>query len=131
MNWLVVALVGVLALFALVHLRGGRRRTRVLAGRVPGIIEFAKSLSRGRDDPTVRAVYEAVLHEIGPEAAAVRGDGDLGSLWGVVDEDLDDLVLDAVARLPEGKRCDLRGTFALVSTPRQVIELIESRSGPA
>ncbi len=129
MSWLARVVVSVLAVFALGYLRAERRRKRALAGRVAGISEFARSLDRPEGDPAVRAVYDAMLDECRSEAAVVHGDDDLSSLWGVEDEDLDELVLNAVARLPESMRFDLRGTFVSVRTPRQVIELIESRSG--
>src|SRR5437762_12683199 len=72
------------------------RARRVVSGlrekRVPGAAAFAASLGRPSDDPVAMATFMALREECGDELDYVRSDDDLGHLYGIVGEDLDDVL---------------------------------------
>ncbi|MFN8589403.1 MAG: hypothetical protein U0704_16550 [Candidatus Eisenbacteria bacterium] len=121
----VACAVGALAL-ATGH--GGRRRREMVTGRDRGISAFAQSLERPESDPVVQAVYAALVGEAGDELQFVRADDDLEQLWGIVEEDLDDVAVRAAAELSAHWSVDLSGHYQLGLTPRMLVEFLDQQS---
>ena len=111
-----------------IYRQATRKRRLLRASRVPGPAAFAESLGRPECDPIVQAVYSALVGEAGDELSVVRADDDLEQLWGIVDEDLDDVALKAVEGLPASWSVDLAGYYRRGLTPRILVEFLEQRS---
>lgn len=112
-----------------VHERRKHELAGVLAGREKGAAAFAASLGRAADDPTAVALYKALLEYGCDEVLAVRADDDLLELYGLADEDMDDLVGDVVARLYPDGRARLQGKHERLDTPRMIMHFVEELDG--
>ncbi len=123
--WVIVS--GVVGLMTLSYARIEAIRWPIRARRMPGLGGFAESFGRTEVDVVVRAVYRAIVHERGPQLVVVRADDDLQGLWGIVDEDLDDLVRACIGNLPPHLKFELAGHHNL-TTPRDVVEFIEANT---
>lgn len=120
--WVVIGLV--VAIVIVASMRHGARRRRILRLRSKGIDAFALSLGRDVHDPLVIAVYDILCRDVGSDGERIRADDDLSVMYGVVGEDLDDIVEEVAQRCNR----DLRHAEALgqiVSwTPRCIIDFI-------
>jgi hypothetical protein len=127
-KWMGVAAVALIGAWMLIGALGHRARRQVVDTRTPGIDGFAASLGRPVEDPFVHAVFMALLSELGEDGEVVNADDDLGELWGIVDDDLDDLVVESIDRLPPGWSLDLTGRFIELRTPRDMVVFLDANA---
>jgi len=75
-----------------------RRMRMVAGGRIPGFDAFFDSLAHGTSREPAKHFYDALHEHSGSHVTVVRGDDDLCDLYGIVDEDIDDVMLEAARR---------------------------------
>ena len=119
--------VGVFCVFAFSVWRRERWRTQILDGRERGLSHFAFSLGRAECDPVTRAVYSALVSEAGGELAMVRADDDLDLVWGIVGEDLEDVVCATGEHLQIAAKWELTGSLETPVTPRRLVMFFDAQ----
>ena len=130
MSALVTVFVSGLALVLVLGYRRFARRERaaavVRAGRDAGASAFAESLGRPASDRIVHATFQALVRAGGRTLEAVRADDDLARLYGIVDDDLDDVVREIVCTLPGGSDALLKGHHESLRTPRHIVNFVSA-----
>lgn len=125
-TWFTLAAVACfVGVFWLMQVRMNRSMQRLRGERTAGVIPFAESLGRPPSNPTVAGVYAALCGEA-DDLRVARADDDLEDLYGIVDDDLDDLTLAAVSRCLGWSKRDLRGHSVRIRTPRDLVNWIEA-----
>ena len=124
-QWLVL-LVGIIALLiGLEYWRHIRKVKRRLAGRRPGVLFFAESLSRDPGDPLIRRTHETLVRHGGEDLQLVRADDDLNGMYGIDGEDIDELVLELAKHINPDAESKLGVLGGHVRTARDLVELLE------
>jgi hypothetical protein len=82
---------------------------------------FASSLGRCVGDPITVTLYQVLIEVGGNELQVVRADDSLSHLFGIVDDDIDDVIEQTVSRLQGNASQVLDGQYITLSTPREMV----------